>query len=195
MMIMLSVITLALTTMFVVLTQTINFSYDTESRIKAVNLAREWIEAVTNIRNTNWLRFSSDRKNCWDSKNYSNACFNPSTGASTNKINANEEYILISKNWAWELWTSLNKDVYVNWSWTYYQWTTSGPTILCKNTKNNNSQSTNCKSPFQREIKITKKNNDSMDVAVTVTWFNGFGKRKVELTSTLTNWKSNYDNY
>lgn len=194
MMIMLSVITLALTTMFVVLTQTINFSYDTESRIKAVNLAREWIEAVTNIRNTNWLRFSSDRKNCWDSKNYSNACFNPSTGASTNKINANEEYILISKNWAWELWTlwtSWNKDVYIDWNWTYYQWG-SIPTNTCKN---NNWQSINCKSPFQREIKITKKNNDSMDVAVTVTWLNGFGKRKVELTSTLTNWKSNYDNY
>lgn len=187
---MLAALTLALTTMFVVLTQTINFSYDTESRIKAVNLAREWIEAVTNIRNTNWLRFSSDRKNCWDTKDYNNSCF---SGNIENKIKDNK-YILVNENWAWKLWT-WSTDVYVNWSWTYYQWSTTWTMSFCKNTKNNNSQSANCKSHFQREIEIKNKTDDSMDVLVTVTWFNGFGKRKVTLTSTLTNWKANYDIY
>lgn len=188
MMLMLAALTLALTTMFVVLTQTINFSYDIESRIKAVNLAREWIEGVTNIRNTNWLRFSSDRTNCWDTKDYSNWCF-----TKNNKIQSGS-YILISENWAWKLWT-WSTDVYVNWSWTYYQWTTPGSISFCKNTKNNNSQNTNCKSPFQRVIEIKNKTDYSMDIEVTVTWFNGFGKRKVTLTSTLTNWKANYDIY
>ena len=34
----------------------------------AVNLAREGIEAVRSIRDTNWLRFAYDTNNCWDVK-------------------------------------------------------------------------------------------------------------------------------
>ncbi len=46
----------------------------TENRILAINLAREGIEAVENIRNTNWLKFSSNLENCFDVKGYDNAC-------------------------------------------------------------------------------------------------------------------------
>ncbi len=74
MMMMLLILSLALTTLFYTLTQTISFARDSEARIKAVALAREGIEAVYNIRNTNWLRFSSDRKNCWDVLDYNPAC-------------------------------------------------------------------------------------------------------------------------
>lgn len=71
---MLLVITLALSTFFYTLTQSMSFARDAEARIKAINLAREGIEAMINIRNTNWLRYSSDRKFCWKTLNYNRNC-------------------------------------------------------------------------------------------------------------------------
>lgn len=37
-----------------------------KDRIIAVNLAREGLEAVRNIRDTNWLKFSGNRRECWN---------------------------------------------------------------------------------------------------------------------------------
>ena len=73
-MMMLVILSMVLLTFFEVLSHGIRFARDTEMRIQAVNLAREGIEGVTNIRNTNWLRYSSDRKNCWNTKNYNSSC-------------------------------------------------------------------------------------------------------------------------
>lgn len=52
----------------------IKLATTTENRIQAINLAREGIEAVENIRNTNWLKFSSDVGNCFDVKDYNASC-------------------------------------------------------------------------------------------------------------------------
>ena len=38
----------------------------TESRIKAIAFAREALEGIENIRDTNWLKFSSDYNGCFD---------------------------------------------------------------------------------------------------------------------------------
>lgn len=99
-MMMLLVVSLALTTMFYTLTQTITFARDTEARVKAVGLAREGIEALINIRNTNWLRFSSDRKNCWDSLNYNPSCIG-NVDFSDKIVNGN--YKLFFENNLWKL--------------------------------------------------------------------------------------------
>ena len=37
-----------------------------KNRVIAVNMAREGIEAVRNIRDTNWLKFHSKRRACWN---------------------------------------------------------------------------------------------------------------------------------
>jgi hypothetical protein len=37
-----------------------------KNRVIAVNLAREGIEAVRNMRDTNWLKYSSKRRTCWN---------------------------------------------------------------------------------------------------------------------------------
>ena len=37
-----------------------------KNRIIAINIAREGIEAMRNIRDTNWLKFSSNRRACWN---------------------------------------------------------------------------------------------------------------------------------
>jgi Tfp pilus assembly protein PilV len=38
----------------------------TESRIQAIAYAREGLEGVENIRDTNWIKFSSDFAGCFD---------------------------------------------------------------------------------------------------------------------------------
>jgi len=48
-----------------------------KNRVIAVNLAREGIEAVRNMRDTNWLKYSSKRRTCWNhmpSSNPAEAC-------------------------------------------------------------------------------------------------------------------------
>lgn len=50
------------------------YAKDTENNIKAINIAREGIEGMINIRDTNWLRFSSDKANCWRVDAYVATC-------------------------------------------------------------------------------------------------------------------------
>ncbi|MBT3349147.1 hypothetical protein HN954_04180 [bacterium] len=50
---------------FSVLTRTSAANANIKNQIVALNLAREGIEAVRNIRDTNWLKFSGDRRNRW----------------------------------------------------------------------------------------------------------------------------------
>jgi len=70
-------------------------SETTENRIIAIQIAREGIEAMTNIRDTNWFLFRSDSWNCWNTLNYNNNC-----------IAAN----------------NTTYDILVNRSFTMYQW-------------------------------------------------------------------------
>jgi len=51
----------------------------TESRIEAIQIARDGLEAFTNIRDTNWLRFAADRANCWNVLNYNASCIGSAT--------------------------------------------------------------------------------------------------------------------
>jgi hypothetical protein len=46
----------------------------TQNRIQAIGIAREGIEAVTNIRDTNWKTFSANNQHCWNTFNYNQNC-------------------------------------------------------------------------------------------------------------------------
>ncbi|MCT4592469.1 MAG: hypothetical protein N4A36_03775, partial [Candidatus Gracilibacteria bacterium] len=37
-----------------------------ENRIISINLAREGIEAIRNMRDTNWMTWSANRRECWN---------------------------------------------------------------------------------------------------------------------------------
>lgn len=63
-----------LTWVYNIFSQSIRLTDSVENKIQAIQIAREWIEAMTNIRDTNWLLFSSDRNNCWRTLNYNNWC-------------------------------------------------------------------------------------------------------------------------
>ena len=37
-----------------------------KNRVIAVNIAREGLEAMRNIRDTNWMRYNSMKRDCWN---------------------------------------------------------------------------------------------------------------------------------
>jgi type II secretory pathway pseudopilin PulG len=88
-------------------------SLNTKNKIQAINIAREGIEAVTNIRNTNWFLFSSDYESCWNSFDYNSDCiWDKHTDNTWNKYINSGSYIVYS---TWSRWFLEKKTV----SWTY----------------------------------------------------------------------------
>lgn len=59
------VLSVGIITIMQAVTRTTNYISETAQRTIALNLAKEGIEAVYNIRNTNWRRRSSQRNECW----------------------------------------------------------------------------------------------------------------------------------
>lgn len=68
-----------------------------KNRIIAVNLAREGIEAVRNIRDTNWLIFAGRKRDCWNREPHQAGC------ANAEKIQ-NGEYIVFKQEPPNEQW-------------------------------------------------------------------------------------------
>ncbi|MFH0776636.1 MAG: hypothetical protein V1936_03430 [Patescibacteria group bacterium] len=64
----------------------------TKERVIATNLAREGLEAVRNIRDTNWLRFAGERRTCWNN-------LNPAECNDTNLDGVPDDVILQQKNY------------------------------------------------------------------------------------------------
>ena len=193
---MIAVLGLAIAAMFSTVIWGIYFARDSENRIKAINLAREWLEWVTSMRNTNWLRFSSDQANCWKAKDYGSSCIwdNAATTNAGKSIWVDvttEKYILTNSNGAWYL--KLPTATTGSWLWVDDNWfyTATGSMApgetLCTIT-----QSINCRSPFTREIQILKGATDNtISVTSIVDWYEKRAQN-VTLTTTLTNWKSKF---
>lgn len=59
------ILVIILTTVFVLIHRGIATETNVKKRIQAINIAREGIEAVRNIRDTNWLKYSGDRRGKW----------------------------------------------------------------------------------------------------------------------------------
>jgi Tfp pilus assembly protein PilV len=73
-MVVLLILTVGIVGTYGILDSGQKLSTTTQNRIKAINIAREGMEAVENIRDTNWLKFSSDYENCWKVKDYDSTC-------------------------------------------------------------------------------------------------------------------------
>ena len=79
-MVVLLVIVTGVVGMYSIYIQSSRLSNSTAHKIQAIGIAREWIEAVINIRDTNWKVFWSDTQNCWNTLNYNTSCiWNTST--------------------------------------------------------------------------------------------------------------------
>lgn len=60
------IFTIGITAAFSLLINSSNISSMSKNRIVAVNLAREGTGVVRNIRDTNWLIYSADMRECWN---------------------------------------------------------------------------------------------------------------------------------
>ena len=190
---MMVILGLAVTAMFSTVTSGIYLATDSESRIKAINLAREWIEGATNLRNTNWLRFSSDQINCWRILEYNSTCI----GSTPLFVDSNSfgtgatptSYILENKNGAWYLTgTTSGSWLWVDTNWYYYASGITAWDTLCTF-----DVTTNCRSLFTREIRVQQNwaNTWSITVTAVVDWFDRRAQN-VTINTTLTNWKSKF---
>lgn len=185
---MMAILWLAITAMFSTVIGGIYFATDSENRIKAINIAREWLEWVANLRNTNWLRFSSDQLNCWRVLGYVSNCIWSSAYASANSFGtAPTEYILENKNGAWYLTGTTSG----SWLWidsNGYYYATSATTPICTF-----DITRNCRSPFTRVVNIQLNGWNTWSITVTsrVDWFERRAQN-VTIQTTLTNWKSKF---
>lgn len=165
-------------------------------RIEAIEIAREGIEAVENIRNTNWLLFPVEKDKCWNVLDYNSECIlNNPEKIPWNNVNDAKTYILENNNWRWNLktptWILTQNLIYTNsdfrnkfavWKdnlWKYCQPIWSGCDKL---TKWN----------YTRKIEAYKDlSDDKMIVKSTVEWIDSSTSwvRKVEIYNLLTNYK------
>jgi len=159
-------------------------SNSTKNRIEAIEIAREGIEAMKNIRDTNWLKFAWDTNNCFDTLNYDSNCV---WNWGYSKISENTHYKVYkwinnkwyleepSISWNYEYQNSVYRDNFKIYKkdWYYTQSWTTDETI------------------FTREIFITDKTS-TWFIVHSIVWWADSSKNwayKVELEDLLTNWK------
>jgi hypothetical protein len=77
----------------------------TKERVLATNLSREGIEAVRNIRDTNWLRFAGERRICWNNLDTTACSDVDNDGVADSPIRNNQAYLAVSNTdtYRWQL--------------------------------------------------------------------------------------------
>ncbi|QFR39048.1 hypothetical protein A9Q91_02325 [Candidatus Gracilibacteria bacterium 28_42_T64] len=190
------VITLILVTgitgMYKIYIESIRLSDSTVNKIQAIQIAREGIEAMTNIRDTNWILFSSDYKNCWNTLNYESTCIGDTS--TTNDISGN--YIIYqNNNDRWYLSGAING------SYSVATYRDAYRIYLDGNGFYTQSGGTDLVPLFTREIKINyldtdggaaTSNDEKMEIISLVQWRDRSSTNihKVELKTILSNWKN-----
>jgi type II secretory pathway pseudopilin PulG len=197
-MVVLAILGLGITALLQTIGWGINYTRDTENKIKAINIAREGIEGMSNIRDTNWLRFSSDKVNCWKVDRYDSGCIGNSAFAG---ILWTGSYILYSLNGIWFLsgtttipydtsWISYKNTYQVSLDSNGFYTQTGSATTQCTSFLQ-----INCKTLFTRELFLSIPNPGTqtgvLAVRSIVRWTDG-RPQNVILETTLTNWRSNF---
>jgi hypothetical protein len=173
-----------------IFTNSQKLSDSTAYRLAAISMAREWIEVITNIRDTNWLLFWSNTTNCWLTFNYNSSCI--TAGWTTTNI----------PTWSYKIYKNSNNRWYL--SWPIATWNYSDSTYRDNFRVNLDSdwfytQSgwTNFLPIFTREIKIYYPSDawtppQSVNVESIVRWSDSSRTNwnfEVKLQTLLTNWK------
>jgi type II secretory pathway pseudopilin PulG len=203
---MMAIMALGIASMLGVIGSGIDFTKSTEDTIKAINLAREGIEWVTNWRDTNWLRFSSDRVNCWKIQNvpsYNADCI-WTTSFSTNNSDSRNilswSYLLYSHNGVWFL-SGITSSPNWNSDWTGYKamyrtaLDTNGffsQTGITATETCNSSKQNDCITIFTREIQVVVPSSTGSILVKSIVRWKGKRDQSVQLETTLTNWKSKF---
>ena len=195
-MVVIVIITTGLVGTYGILNSGQRLATDSTNRIKAINLAREGLEAVENIRDTNWIKFSSDYINCWKVKDYDATCIgNPGKEFSAGSYN------LYQSGSLWYLSGTITPSM-VDYNTYRDQFaiyvdsgglsaTTGNNTVLCSQT-----HTTYCRSIYAREIKLSHPDANHFKIDSIVSWKDNGSKVSAPYTITLetilTNWKNNF---
>ena len=159
------------------------FSDSTKHRIEAIEIAREWVEAIKNIRDTNWLLFWADSDNCWNVLNYQTTCIG-TTGALTDIWDWNYTIVKAINN-RWELNVKNNAGVY--WDTSYMN-----DFLIYKDANwfYTHDIIGSTKTVFTRKITISY-NWGTMQINSLVNWVDSSTSSayKVDIDLELTNWK------
>lgn len=173
---------------FNIFTKSNSFAWSTKNRLEAILIAREWVEAMTNIRDTNWKNFAANIQNCWNTLNYNTNCL----------INTSNNI----QSWSYIIYKDTNNRWYLSWvtiwensySWTNYR--NSFKVSLDSDWFYTQSWWIKDTSPlFTREIQVSYLSstipNQKMQVKSIVSWSDSWKDwiQKVELKTILTNWK------
>ncbi|MCP4522662.1 MAG: hypothetical protein GY828_00420 [Candidatus Gracilibacteria bacterium] len=200
-MVVLLIVTLAVTGAYNVFSRTIKLTDSNEYKLVAISMAKEGIEAFTNIRDTNWKVLPGDYTNCWNTLNYDISCFNATPPKTSTDIGHDSSYTIYrnSTNYRWYLQNFFPTGGYSNSTYreNFRVWydndgffTQTGTIIQMKPV-------------FTREIKVsyiedglvsgfTDSNEQKMKVTSLVQWTDPSSTKvkKVELETILTNWKN-----
>ena len=182
-MVVMMIIVSWVTWMYNIYTQSIKLSNSTTNKIQAIQIAKQWIEAFTNIRDTNWLLFSSNYDNCWNTLNYNTSCI---LWWGSNIWS--ENYIIYRNSNKWELKSKTTIDTFWTWSyindfkvWLNSEWIYTQTWVV----------EDSLKPIFTREIKVSYPDTNEMKVVSLVQWVDNSSNsvHKVELEQILSNWK------
>ncbi|MDD2907199.1 MAG: hypothetical protein PHH98_01025 [Candidatus Gracilibacteria bacterium] len=189
------IIVMGLTGVYKIYSESIKLTDSVETKIQAIQIAKEGLEAMTNIRDTNWLLFSSDKKNCWKTFNYDISCIG--NAGFTNNILNNGNYKIyrdIDNRWFIEedllgaagnnYATALYKSFYGVGIDSNGLYTQSGATSILKNN-------------YTRQIKTKYTTppggvlGDGLEIESIVRWVDSTSTkvREVKLKTVLTNYK------
>jgi hypothetical protein len=154
------------------------------------------LEILENIRDSNWVKLSSDYKGCWDVLNYDVHCIGSSTGASAIKMIPGSYVTSRRANDTWTLIPAVaggtgavyraKFPVYLDSYGLVTQTGAAGLPICTPKITDD------CLTRFTREIVITRPANYSEIVAESVVTWTEPGRAipyEIRIPYTLTNWK------
>ncbi len=193
-MILMMILVTWVTWMYNVYMSSVKLEKANSNKIIAINIAREWIEAMKNIRDTNWIIFSSDKDNCWNSLNYNALCVWDNTDTYDITSWSYKIYKNTENRWTL-LWTTLSNYSVATYRNEHRVWIDSKGFYTQTWTVNNLTPL------FTREIKISypedtnwdtlfDSNDEKMEVRSLVQRrdSNSQAIHKVELVENLSNW-------
>lgn len=178
--------------MYNIFTKSQRVSDSSSNRVQAIAIAREWIEALTNIRDTNWLIYSANNTNCWNTFNYNWWCI-------ITDVDIPAGSYRLYKNTTNNRW--MIDAVSVTWTGGYKNNAYKNAFEIRNDSKGFYTQQTGTGTSFSplftREIKISYPSDagtptQKMNIESIVRWWdsaraNGF--YEINLQTTLTNWK------
>jgi len=205
-MVVMLVILTGVTWAYQMFNQSIKTVDSSEYKIRAISMAKEWLEAINNIRDTNWILFKWDLANCWNTLNYNITCFNDSGTSKDIREWSYRTYISSNNRWVLEEYTGTLD--YADTS--YRDFFSVGYDINWFFTQSWSLIDTEIKPPFTREIIINYiddwnsplytgtniSNEEKMEVTVLIQWIDTISNqvRKVEMKNILTNWANEKTN-